>query len=341
MDYHGFAVAMARIDEVLREQAIVEGIRMQRDFQEMMLSDYIWTPEQKDRILHNGFHFPELMSREVLVRSEKEFSAAPHHITIPSYFHRHTHVEMIYVYQGECRQYIEDSKHELVLKENQLFLLNQNVVHAILPRREQDLIIKLMLPVSFLEEGFSGEWGGELERFFESARYLDNPYYSYIIFECENFRRIREYMASIIQESYEQQACWRQAVKCYFNLLFVELQRCQVRYHHVRYRRDESIDVQAVARYIRDTCAEATLQSTARAFGYNTSYFSRMLVKKTGEGFQEMLKRIRVEKAAELLRGTSLSVEEIAVRVGYKNANSIFRLFKDIYHMTPQEYREK
>lgn len=48
-----------------------------------------------------------------------------------------------------------------------------------------------------------------------------------------------------------------------------------------------------------------------------------------------------MEKMESLIRYINLSVEEIAERVGYKNAVMIYKLFREKYCMTPSEYRRK
>jgi len=48
-----------------------------------------------------------------------------------------------------------------------------------------------------------------------------------------------------------------------------------------------------------------------------------------------------MEKAKELLRGSSMKMSEIAYAVGYKDAHYFSYLFKKTQECTPREYRSQ
>lgn len=84
-----------------------------------------------------------------------------------------------------------------------------------------------------------------------------------------------------------------------------------------------------------------SLQDLCRHVLMSTSYFSLVFKQHTGETFIEYLTGVRVRKAKELLRGTTLKFYEIAEQVGYKDPNYFSMLFKKNAGMTPKEYREQ
>lgn len=51
------------------------------------------------------------------------------------------------------------------------------------------------------------------------------------------------------------------------------------------------------------------------------------------------LTRVRTEKAMELLRGTSLSIEAIAERIGYSSGSYFIKAFRNMTGLTPGEFR--
>ncbi len=69
--------------------------------------------------------------------------------------------------------------------------------------------------------------------------------------------------------------------------------------------------------------------------GYVSTYFK----KSAGINFTKYLHLKRVEKARELLRGTNLTVGEIAPQVGFENVNTFIRVFKKYEGVTPGQYR--
>ena len=68
---------------------------------------------------------------------------------------------------------------------------------------------------------------------------------------------------------------------------------------------------------------------------------SKLIKQKTGYNFQELLQRKRFQMAVLLLCDTKLSIEEIALDVGYENQSYFFRQFKKRYGMTPHKYRKE
>ncbi len=71
----------------------------------------------------------------------------------------------------------------------------------------------------------------------------------------------------------------------------------------------------------------------------NYSYFGQIFKEYTGESFVNVLKKIRIEKAKELLARTDAKVYEIGEMVGFDNAKHFNRVFKELEGVTAMEYR--
>jgi len=83
----------------------------------------------------------------------------------------------------------------------------------------------------------------------------------------------------------------------------------------------------------RDEAADAAHLSPA--------HFSRLLKEKTGHTFTDLLNRIRVDHASELLRRTDLGVMQIALDVGFSDQSYFTKVFRKQTQMTPKEYRAR
>jgi len=82
------------------------------------------------------------------------------------------------------------------------------------------------------------------------------------------------------------------------------------------------------------------LEIIADAFGYNSSYFSKLFKKMFGENYTTYLDKIRIEKAkAFLLNG--YKVYEVAKKVGYDDTDYFCSKFKKYVGKSPKEYKEK
>jgi len=82
-----------------------------------------------------------------------------------------------------------------------------------------------------------------------------------------------------------------------------------------------------------------TVKSFATQMGYSRSYLSRKLTKHWACSPGVVLREVRLQKAATLLRSTQLSIGEIAVQVGYGASAAFGRAFLQYYKQTPRAYR--
>lgn len=93
-----------------------------------------------------------------------------------------------------------------------------------------------------------------------------------------------------------------------------------------------------IIQYIGEHFDTATLRNIAAHFSYHPNYISGYLRQKTGKSFSELLLEQRMERAAALLKGTTLSIEEIAAMLGYSSNSNFYKAFRRYYHVSPREY---
>lgn len=85
---------------------------------------------------------------------------------------------------------------------------------------------------------------------------------------------------------------------------------------------------------------DASLSKVAKAYDVSLAYVSECVHIQTGKTYKELLQAQRMEAAAQLLRRSSLNIQEIISRVGYENTSYFYRLFHARYGMSPREYRK-
>lgn len=99
--------------------------------------------------------------------------------------------------------------------------------------------------------------------------------------------------------------------------------------------------VSDVTDYLKQNYKNASLEEAAAAVNLSPTYLSRIFKEKSGANFSEILQKIRMEKAAELLGDIQYKTYEVAWNVGYDNPKNFSRAFRSYYHLTPSEYRKR
>lgn len=83
-----------------------------------------------------------------------------------------------------------------------------------------------------------------------------------------------------------------------------------------------------------------TITELASLSSVSTSYLNRVFNQKVNSTPIKYLNKVRVKVAKQLLRSSTLTVNEISQQVGYSNTNYFWRVFKHLTNMSPTEYKK-
>jgi len=82
-----------------------------------------------------------------------------------------------------------------------------------------------------------------------------------------------------------------------------------------------------------------TVKNFAAEMGYSRAYLTRKLTQQWLRSPGRVLREVRLQEAAKLLRTTQLSVNEVATKVGYLTSAGFCRAFQAHYKQSPRVYR--
>lgn len=324
-----------------------EKTRIDRSLDELMEDEYQLNDNMKKLIEDQQYVFPSLnqdhATSDILIRTQDTISAKKHHYSTTPYFHRHDFIEIVYVYKGLCYQYIESQDQLMILNEGELFILNQNVLHALYQPNQDDVIIKMIIPPKYLGLEFveRQEFHDSIVDFLTKSVIERNLAYHYLHFRTMSNPLIRFLVERMVTEYYQKANYFENAMCYYLKLLFIELSRSNSIINSMHFDiKTKRLQHEQLLNYVRKNMRTITLDQLANEFSYNKCYLSRLISEEFGESFQKIVRDIRMEEIETLIRYTNLSIEQIAEQVGYKNAVIIYKMIREKYNMTPTEYRK-
>ena len=267
-----------------------------------------------------------VVDSRLLLEKGRLIEIRPH--TRFAYFpkHRHNYVEMVYMCAGTTTHIINGSN-ELVLKEGDLLFLNQNVYHEILPAGEEDLAVNFIILPEFFDRPISMvERENILRDFLISTLAGDTAMNDYLYIRTRGIVPVENLLENMI---------WTISM----GLLLMNLSRFADQIGRSDPQHEEQSLMFSVLDYIEHHYQNGTLAEISELSHLPTYQVSRILKKRTGKNFKELLQLRRLQQAAYLLQNTTLSIDKIIVHIGYENSSYFYRVFREKYGCSPSEYR--
>lgn len=103
-----------------------------------------------------------------------------------------------------------------------------------------------------------------------------------------------------------------------------------------------SLTVEAILCFIEEHCEDEnfSLRLLADHFALSLSYLSLFFKEHYGDTLLNYYTSLRMDKACHLLDNTNMPLREVATTVGYANSSGFIRRFKQLYGVTPGEYKK-
>ena len=280
-----------------------------------------------------------VVDSRLLLEKGRLIEIRPH--TRFAYFpkHRHNYVEMVYMCAGTTTHIINGSN-ELVLKEGDLLFLNQNVYHEILPAGEKDLAVNFIILPEFFDRPISMvERENILRDFLISTLAGDTAINDYLYIKTKGIIPVENLLENMIWTILGRHPMMDTINQTSMGLLLMNLSRFANQIGRSDPQHEEQSLMFSVLDYIEHHYQNGTLAEISELSHLPTYQVSRMLKKRTGKNFKELLQLRRLQQAAYLLQNTTLSIDKIIVHIGYENSSYFYRMFREKYGCSPSEYR--
>lgn len=224
-----------------------------------------------------------------------------------------------------------------------IYILNSGIPHRyFLADVDEGLTVRRLLFDP--KDWFDGEVAQPSSARFCYGIFSENAATAYAMLTKRVLDRILSLYDATAIEQIEKKDGWRDAVRANISLIMITLGR----YVNSAIKSIPAADasewgyVSAVLAMVKDNLGDTsmTLESIADSFYVSKSKLSRLFSRLTGEAFSDYLKRARLSAACSMLIDTDMTVEQIMIGCGMRDAGSFYKAFGKYTGMTPNQYRK-
>ena len=228
----------------------------------------------------------------------------------------------------------------IVLEEGDLLFLNQHATQEILPAGMDDLAVNFIILPEFFDRTLPlMKRKTMLEDFLLSALSGVDSSISFLHFKSGDILPVHNMIENMIwllsSENSDTDSMNRLCMSLIFLLLssYAENIRLDEGDHY-----EESL-ILSTLNYIDRNYKSGTLNEISLRLHQPNYAISALLKKHTGFNFKELLKQRKLQQAEYLLTHTRLSADDIMEMIGYNNSSYFYRIFMEMYGMSPRDYR--
>jgi len=262
-----------------------------------------------------------------------------HNRYTPEFRHKHEFFEMIYVLSGKCTQKIGENN--IQMEEGDISIISPKVPHSIAVF-DDSIIINLLIRRSTFEDIFFDFLRNNnlLSNFFINNLYTGQRN-EYIIFHTKKDEDIEKSILEMFLEYKNHDKFYNNILNNLLMVFFAKLLRAHEKNVELpNLLRKETLKHIEMITYIQHNYTDIVLDDVANKFHFSNPYCSKIIKETTGLTFTQLLQKIRLERAENLLISTNISIADISNNVGYPTVEHFIRLFKKKYSISPSKYRK-
>lgn len=318
-------------------------LKTETEYEKKLKTDPAYNKKFKEELAENSGNagiFAELKNPVTIARKARYVDGVAHR----SYL-----VDFQYVVSGEMR--VKVLGKEITLRKGDIFIPNQYTVFSHQALGEDDIVLSFIIKSDFFEDMCTRLYTSNLLREFmlDSLR-PEASWNHYLLFNNVDDLVIFNLIESMAFAAfpYMNDETLRagvdptpeityQMMTIVFSILSNEMDKLSensnISYTEVIRRTTSS--------YLDRQYKTATLGELAEMLNQSEASMSRLIKKIYGVTFKDLLLQKRFDQAVRLLECTDLPVAEVALAVGYENTSFFYRRFKEIYKVSPKEYRTR
>lgn len=251
--------------------------------------------------------------------------------------HIHDFFEIVYILKGKSVHFVDAREYHL--KHGDMLVINYNSRHSHTAEIGLQYVNILLKPQYINQSLANCENAFELLKLseFEQFRQILDESKCKITFSGNEREKIESIISIFLDELALNPTGYELTVRSLFNVVLLFI------FRKMALDMDGTFNgmSEKVLSYIRNNCSKKlTLEAMASKCSYNPSYFSRLFKEYTGQTFMDYLKKVRMEKALDLIANRDTDILSIAYAVGYSEKSKFYKHFKEHTGTTPLKFRK-
>lgn len=254
--------------------------------------------------------------------------------------HWHKEVEIILIRSGTVYLGIHDMPIQAF--EGDIIFIGSGELHYVLASPESERLV-FQFDISFFQElSFLKNTSCSLH---EAIMFSEPNSQNW---SEELHQHVRNLLEQIYEEATQQKDGYSYAIKGYLclmmTLIFRELKhKDQHQMTRIGFNSNQTLEkLDEIFRYIELHYTQPlTLEEISAHVGFSSFYFTKFFKKNTGITFLTFLNEYRIEKAKWILLNENLPMLDLMERTGFSNSKTFYRLFKQITHTSPSEFKRR
>lgn len=280
---------------------------------------------------------------------ELDFFSENHSITasrlfrhMPAYWNSSDYFELYYAFSGDCPIWF--SQESFLLKPGTLLLIPPATNRACRCPNDDSIMMVYKIRSSTFSQIFWRQLSDQnlMSLFFRKALIGEN-HTDYLAFDIQQDSDLELLLCAIYDEYTTDTSYSAEITNSLMSTFFLMLLQ---RYENAaRLSENNSLhwkpEFTSIFNYIQNNYTTVTIEELALRFNYSNRHIIRIIQSCTGMNFNQVLLKIKMEKAVTLLLQNNLTIENISQHVGYSTVSSFYRAFVKYYGCTPIEYKRK
>lgn len=301
------------------------------------------------------FYFPVALNSVKLPKRITEIGDITDHLNImPGYSfsvakqfnfpnplrHKCNYYSLIYFMKGHGILHLDDQSFHL--NTGDFYLIPSGIYYA-LETSLESICIFMNLRNSFVASEYKNIFMDEpqITNFITKSLAVEHTM-TYLALHTKENEAVPTLVLTIFTEYINQDKYSNNIMKNYLSLLFATILRdknttidssVKITRHDQQY--------QQIINYLKQNYQAASLTDLADHIHFSKQYICKIVKEKTGDTFNTLLMKTRLDMAAQYLLDTSLTLEDISYLCGFTASSHFSRLFKNHYGISPSVFRKE